>query len=42
MRIEIILEWLEERGYDFVFVGNKQKEIDGFSSLFIHVRESSL
>lgn len=41
MRIEIILEWLEERDYDFVFVGNKQKEIVGFSSL-ANYKEDSL
>lgn len=41
MKLERILGWLKSSGYDFVFSGDDQVEIDGFSSL-LHYRENSL
>lgn len=33
MKLGKILEWLEKQGYDYLFNGDSQTEIDGFSSL---------
>ncbi|MBD5550883.1 MAG: hypothetical protein HDQ96_06870 [Lachnospiraceae bacterium] len=41
MKLEVILDWLERNGYNFVFDGNSQTEINVFSSLS-HYKKNSL
>lgn len=41
MKLEKILDWLNGQAYEYLFSGDSQTEIDGFSSL-VHYKDNSL